>query len=37
MRTLGRNISFLLEAVKKEKEASGLPEMEPRVATNFIR
>lgn len=37
MRTLGRNMSFLLEAVKKEKETSGLPEMEPRVSTNFIR
>ena len=37
MRTLGRNMAFLLEATQKQKEATGLPEMEPRVATNFIR
>ena len=37
MRTLGRNMAFLLEATQKQKETTGLPEMEPRVATNFIR
>ena len=37
MRTLGRNMAFLLEAIQNQKEKSGLPEMEPRVATNFIR
>lgn len=37
MRTLGRNMAFLLEAIQNQKEESGLPEMEPRVATNFIR
>ena len=37
MRTLGRNMAFLLEAIPNQKEKIGLPEMEPRVATNFIR
>ena len=37
MRTLGRNMAFLLEAIQNQKEKSGLPEMEPRVSTNFIR
>lgn len=37
MRTLGRNMAFLLEAIQNQKENSGLPEMEPRVSTNFIR
>lgn len=37
MRTLGRNMAFLLEAVQKQKEEHGLPLMEKRVSTNFIR
>ena len=37
MRTLGRNMAFLMKAIKLGKEAYGLPEKEPRVGTNFIR
>lgn len=38
MRVLGRNMAFLIRAIAREREASGLPEAESqRVATNFIR
>ena len=37
MRTLARNISFLIKSIKLGKEKFGLPEKEARVATNFIR
>ncbi len=38
MRVLGRNMAFLIRAIAREREASGLPEQEPRrIATNFIR
>lgn len=37
MRTLGRNMAFLMKSIALGKEAYGLPELEPKVATNFIR
>ena len=37
MRTLGRNVAFLVKSIALGKEAFGLPEKEPRIATNFIR
>jgi len=37
MRTLGRNMAFLLKGIAQQKAENGLPEKEPRVATNFIR
>lgn len=37
MRTLGRNMSFLIKSIALGKEKFGLPEKEPRVATHFIR
>lgn len=37
MRTLGRNMAFLLEAIAAQKEKSGLPETEDHISTNFIR
>ncbi len=38
MRVLGRNMAFLIHAIAREREASGLPEQEPqRIATNFVR
>lgn len=38
MRTLGRNMGWLLKCIKAGQEAGiELPEREPRVATNFIR
>ena len=37
MRTLGRNMAFLIKAIKLGKEEYGLPEREPHVGTNFIR
>ncbi len=37
MRTLARNIAFLVKAIKLAKEQYGLPEKEDFVATNFIR
>lgn len=37
MRTLGRNMAFLIKSIALGKEQYGLPEKEPRVATNFIR
>lgn len=37
MRTLGRNMAFLLKSIALGKETFGLPEAEEKVATNFIR
>lgn len=37
MRTLGKNMAFLMKSIALGKEAYGLPETEPKVATNFIR
>ncbi|MBQ3735085.1 MAG: flavodoxin family protein [Bacteroidales bacterium] len=37
MRTLGRNIAFLVKAIAAEKERNGLPEPEEVTFTNFIR
>lgn len=37
MRTLARNMAFLMKSIALGKEAYGLPEKEPRVATHFIR
>lgn len=37
MRNLARNIVFLINAIKNEKEKSGLPKNEKNVFTNFIR
>lgn len=37
MRTLARNMAFLMRSIALGKEAYGLPEKEPAIATNFIR
>lgn len=37
MRTLARNMTFLMKSIALGKERYGLPEKEPRVSTNFIR
>ena len=37
MRTLGRNMAFLIKSIALGKEKFGLPETETKVATNFIR
>ena len=37
MRTLAKNMAFLMKAVAARKETSGLPEPEPFAFTNFIR
>lgn len=38
MRVLGRNVAFLVRAIRAERERNGLPEQEPvRIGTNFIR
>ena len=37
MRTLARNMVFLMKSIALGKEAYGLPEKEDRIATNFIR
>lgn len=37
MRTLGRNMAFLMKSIALGKESYGLPETEAKVATNFIR
>jgi len=37
MRTLARNMSFLIKSIQLGKEAYGLPEKEPQARTNFIR
>lgn len=37
MRTLARNMSFLMKSISLGKEKYGIPEREPRIDTNFIR
>ena len=37
MRTLARNMTFLMKSIKLGKEAYGLPEKEEMIATNFVR
>jgi len=37
VRTLARNMSFLIKSIALGKEAYGLPEKEPWTVTNFIR
>ena len=37
MRTLARNMTFLMKSIALGKEAYGLPEREDRISTNFIR
>ena len=37
MRTLARNMSFLMKSIALGKEKYGLPQREPGVFTNFIR
>lgn len=37
MRTLARNMSFLMKSIALGKEKYGLPEKEPKQSTNFIR
>ena len=37
MRTLARNMTFLMKSIALGKQKYGLPEKEERVATNFIR
>ena len=37
MRTLARNMAFLMRSIALGKRQYGLPEREPRQATNFIR
>lgn len=37
VRNLARNMSFLMKSIALGKETYGLPDQEPRIATNFIR
>ncbi|MBQ4116727.1 MAG: flavodoxin family protein, partial [Clostridia bacterium] len=37
MRTLGRNMAFLIKSIALGKEKYGIPEKEPGVMTSFIR
>lgn len=37
MRTLARNMAFLMKSIALGREKYGLPKQEPRQATNFIR
>ena len=37
MRTLARNMSFLVKSIALGKETYGMPEKEPSIRTNFIR
>ncbi len=37
MRTLGKNMAFLIKSISLGKEKFGLPEKEPSIGTNFIR
>ena len=37
VRTLARNMAFLMKSIALGKEAFGLPEKEPRIVTSFIR
>ena len=35
MRTLGKNMAFMLQAIQDQKDRSGLPEKEPGISTNL--
>ncbi|MDO4798418.1 MAG: flavodoxin family protein [Coriobacteriales bacterium] len=37
MRTLARNMAFLIKGIALARDAYGLPEREPGVSTNFVR
>ena len=37
MRTLAKNMAFLMKSIALGKETFGLPEKEPRIATHFVR
>ena len=37
MRTLARNMAFLMKAIADRKEKAGLPEREPTIYTDFVR
>jgi hypothetical protein len=37
MRTLAKNMAFLIKSIALGKEAYGLPEKEARKSTNFVR
>lgn len=37
MRTLARNMTFLMKSIALGKEKFGLPDEEEPIATNFIR
>lgn len=37
MRTLGRNMAFLIKSIDLGKKEFGLPEQEAHISTNFIR
>ena len=37
MRTLARNMAFLMRGIALAREAFGLPDKEQRVSTNFVR
>lgn len=37
MRTLARNMSFLMKSIQLGREQFGLPQQEVRIATNFVR
>ena len=37
MRTLGKNMAFMLQSIQDQKDRSGLPEKEPGISTNYIR
>ena len=37
VRTLARNMSFLIKSIALGKEKYGLPEKESRISTHFIR
>ncbi len=37
MRTLARNMTFLMKAIRDAKEKYGLPEKEAGISTNFVR
>ena len=37
MRTLGKNMAFMMRAIQREKEAKGLPQKEAPIFTSFHR
>ena len=37
MRTLARNMGFLMKSIALGRERYGLPEKEPKTFTNFVR